>query len=149
MGADLYLRSVSEPTRVKWEPVFFAACARREKAPTEADKAAAQCDVDLAYDAMYPALGYFRDSYNRTSLMQVLGLSWWQDVKTKDGNIADVEWLRSEVERRQVPDVAHFATWTGTDTPESWAAFFREKRARLIAFLTYAMALGEPVRASL
>lgn len=148
MGADLSIRSVYEPNRKKWEPVVNAAVARRD-APSTTDKAKAQAEVDLAYEGMCPQLGYFRDSYDRTSLINVLGLSWWRDVKTEDGNIKDVEWLRAEVVLRQVPGVEHFASWEGTTKPEEWAAFFREKRARLIAFLTYAIILGEPVEASL
>lgn len=150
MGADLYIRSVSDPAHVKWEPIFNAAVARRDvPAATEDAKAKAQVEVDLAYDAMYPALGYFRDSYNRTSLLNLIGLSWWQDVPTKGGKIINVKKLLAAVEGKATPGAEHFASWDGTDTPESWATFFREKRARLIAFLTYALALGEPVEASL
>lgn len=148
MGADLSIRSVYEPNRKKWEPVFNASVARRD-APSTTDKAKAQAEVDLAYEGMCPQLGYFRDSYNRTSLLNVLGLSWWQDVNTDGVNIKDVEWLRAEVVLRQVPGVEHFASWEGTTKPDEWRTYFLEKRARLIAFLTYAIILGEPVEASL
>lgn len=83
------------------------------------------------------------------SLFNLIGLSWWRDVPTEDGKIANVRKLLANVEARQTPGVDHFAKWEGSDTPESWATFFREKRARLIAFLTYAIAIEEPVVASL
>lgn len=148
MGADLSIRSIYEPNRAKWEPVVNAAIARRDN-PATLDKAKAQAEVDLAFDGMCPQLGCFRDSYNRTSLLDVLGLSWRQDVKTDGLNILDVEWLRAEIVLRQVPSVEHFASWEGTTKPEEWRTYFLEKRARLIAFLTYAIILGEPVEASL
>lgn len=148
MGADLSIRSVYEPNRKKWEPVLNAAITRRD-APSTTDKDKAQAEVDLAFDGMCPQLGYFRDPYNRLSLLDVLGLSWWQDVETDGGNIKDVEWLRAEVVLRQVPGVEHFASWEGKNKPEEWRTYFLEKRARLIAFLTYAIILGEPVEASL
>ena len=32
------------------------------------------------YNDMYPTDLYFRDSYNSSSLMWSLGISWWKDV---------------------------------------------------------------------
>lgn len=121
MGADLYIRSIA--------------------------------DKDKGGDA-----GYFRDSYNGTNLFWVLGLSWWHDVNLDDeGNMPgeEIKRLRQEVATRAA-DVSearlrqlHCKIDDGENSVESWRKFFEEKRGRLLAFFDEAIALGEPIDASL
>lgn len=88
MGADLYIVE-----RLK-QPDVVAAREKWNRAIQHRDELLYMVDVDYRditeaqelvnnlYDAnaMYPPDGYFRDSYNETSLFWVLGLSWWTDV---------------------------------------------------------------------
>lgn len=110
MGADIYLRSVSEKARAEWEPKFNAAVAARNarypqgamlarfipagvKVPAGTvvipDDDPLQKAVDEAYAKMHGD-GYFRDPYNPGGFFALLGISWWRDVVpmlTKDGHL--------------------------------------------------------------
>lgn len=80
MGADIYLNSVYQKNHDLYQPLFREAVDERNRLNRLGDTAEAeemQKLVDEYYDKMYEQ-GYFRDSYNSTSLMWLLGLSWWQ-----------------------------------------------------------------------
>src|SRR5512146_3228468 len=79
MGADLYIESISNKQKATYEPLFNAAVRARESNKDESRKDELQAEVSKYYDLMY-AEGYFRDSYNITSVLKRLGLSWWKDV---------------------------------------------------------------------
>lgn len=76
MGADLYLRDIYEENKKKWEPEFYKAIKERDALPNGAKKDEAQKRVNEAYNQMH-ASGYFRDSYNDSSLIWKYDLSWW------------------------------------------------------------------------
>ena len=66
MGADLYRRDLSDPLREKFDPLFRAACQKRDELQAKGDTVgadAAQKEVEKHYSAMFSE-GYFRDSYN-------------------------------------------------------------------------------------
>lgn len=94
MGADIYLKSVSDAAREQWTPRFNAACAARDVyvakvgQPTASDRTYKKLQeaVGEAYEAMYPDDGYYRDSYNASSLFSLLGLSWWQAADVNGGS---------------------------------------------------------------
>lgn len=155
MGADLYIRKLSDKCREEHEPRFNAACKHRDalaKDPTATldQKNEAQDAVHEAHDAMY-AEGYFRDSYNLTSVLWRLGLSWWNDVipmLDDDGNLTGDNLTKF---RTMVADAKYEPV---TETPneesiEEWNKYYTEKRARLLAFLDKAIELGEPIDCSL
>jgi hypothetical protein len=74
MGADLYIENIHYPLMRKYEPLFESAVRRRDSSPPKSKEAeAAQRDVTKYYDLMYSE-GYFRDSYNATSVLWRLGL---------------------------------------------------------------------------
>lgn len=109
-------------------------------------------DKDKTGDA-----GYFRDSYNGTSLFSMLGLSWWRDVHTEDGYlpIREIQRMREEIEARPM-DVAlenllgrGCTVDEGENSVEAWRKFFDDKRRRLLDFFDKALELREPIRASL
>ena len=159
MGADLYREHISNPAREANKPRFDAAIAKRNAATTEAEKKAAQREVDAADDAMYPEDGYFRDSYNASSVLNQLGLSWWQDVipmLNKSGNLSPTKCreLADMIEDRSLPepellDLEYAKIDSGENSRESWHAMFVEKRARLIRFLRAAADDGKGIYASL
>lgn len=91
---------------------------------------------------------YFRDSYNDSSILWQLNLSWWRDVtpildKYPDSNDGSPPEASAEIlaliKSRPVPD------WPDTDE----GRYFREKYKQLIEFLTDVIARGESVGYSL
>lgn len=156
MGADLYIRSVTDAARNKHQRAFDEAVLARNNAP-ESERDRFQSEVGRLYDLMYPADGYFRDSYNGTSLLWTLGLSWWADVKlNKSGCLAGNYLLRfrKQVAEAQMVEIDEaylrkkHCSLEGENTVESWRAYFVEKRQRLLAFLDRAIAEGEPIACS-
>jgi hypothetical protein len=172
MGADIYLMSAYEKCRDKWQPEFDAAVQSRNsyRGADEKIKAALQQRVSDAYEAMY-AEGYFRDSYNATSLFWLLGLSWWQDVpmlKKRPGYLgvkAAKELLQKLENGLQVND-ERFAAWCDKHGPKAkhdwdridfskpdndkagWRKMFEEKHADLCKLLRKSIELKEPLRCS-
>lgn len=71
MGADLYLKSITDKARAEFEPKFNEAVKLREEA---------QKLVDECNDMMKPENGYFRDSYNASNFLWFVELSWWEDI---------------------------------------------------------------------
>jgi hypothetical protein len=168
MGADIYLMSVYEKNAAEWRPKFDEAVRARD-AYRGADpdiKKRLQAPVEEAYEGMY-AKGYFRDSYNPTSLFWLLGLSWWNDsvfLKKKPGymGVKAAKALLSRLQNDlQVTD-ERFAEWErkkraegwkfsgagGESTPDEWKEMFRKKHADLCALLRQSIELGEPLRCS-
>mgnify|MGYP000293477916 CR=1 FL=1 len=84
MGADLYIPALRTPALLSpLQSAFDAACLARDSLPDSAspsEREAAQSAVSSAHSALYSAPSYFRDSYNESSLLSRIGLSWWTDV---------------------------------------------------------------------
>jgi len=155
MGADLYIESVYEENRKLREPEFEAAKKRRDEAPEGPARQAAQDEVEAALDAMY-SVGYFRDSYNQTSLLWRVGLSWWQDVGerlTEDGKIP-LDYAEELIEVFRNTELRPFDETEKTaiadpEDEEGWMKYFEEKRDAFIALLEKSIELNEPIYASI
>ena len=161
MGADLYIQSIRDKAEKEHRPEFDAAVKKRstfERGTPEAD--AAQVYVDAAFSKLFPEDGYFRDSYNATSVLRTWGLSWWVDVipmltdegfLTVDGTRALLDRLRSRP--RVFPTIEQIVEQFGRvdekNTIEGWHEYFADKQRRLIQFLEHAIELNEPIRCSL
>jgi hypothetical protein len=91
MGADIYLESLNDEHRKQHEPLFKTMCARRDAFIDKHGRAVIDRDPKLskqvaklqeyvseAYEILMDSPGYFRDSYNDTSLFWLIGLSWWE-----------------------------------------------------------------------
>jgi hypothetical protein len=165
MGADVYLRSVSERCKEKWEPLFESAVAERDAFPNGSVQAKeAQKRVSETYDQMY-AEGYFRDSYNATTTLHHCGgLSWWRDIvpmlskRTGDMSVPNMKKFRAMLEAHPIhrgevaTHLAHErARYPGEikDSDDDWFTYHVEKRAALIKLLDQAIALKEPLHMSL
>lgn len=165
MGADLYIPPLRKPVEAVWKPKFDEAVALRNAAEKNGDTIgadAAQKLVDEAYEHLWGGDHYFRDSYNSTSVLWCLGLSWWRDVEfdppptdeneEREINVSPAlcrKFLdkieaaqlrlpsRAELERKnaKVEDA-------GENSIESWHKFYVEKRERLISFLKRAIEHG-------
>ena len=161
MGADMYIESINDLARSKYEPQFKYWVRKREeyaKAGDKANEEQAQKKVMEAYDNIYSPDGYFRDSYNATNLLNQLGMSYWQGV----GDLVDdegymqpenIKVLLAEVLKREVPpaEELHLDGARIDDAEhsrEGWREFFVEKRKRFIAFLGNALDRNEPIRCS-
>lgn len=167
MGADIYLKSVNERCMAEWKPKFEqAAAVRNAKYPQQGNGPeydALQAAVSEVYDGMYSE-GYFRDSYNATSLFGVLGLSWWQScgegeliedgymqpakcaelLKTLDATPVTPTLMRGWKSRN-----SGYATIDdGDNSVESWRQMFERKRETLMSLLKQAIELNEPLYCS-
>ena len=75
MGADLYINSLYEPQRARWEQKFEAAVKHRDSLPADSpERDEAQIEVDHCFTQMR-SQGYFRDPYNDWDLLWHFGLS--------------------------------------------------------------------------
>lgn len=162
MGADLYIKKLSKPIRDEWQPKLEEAARRRDSLQRDTPEyAAAQAEVELAYDKIYGGEHYFRDSYNGTSVLNRLDLSWWRDmeydVQDEDSEInvspAACQRFLDKVLAAGELRPATFAELNDRNCPvnnnesgdgsvASWNAYFAEKRERLIAFLKRAIENG-------
>src|SRR6185312_1760536 len=122
---------------------------------------AAQEEVTNYYELMYSE-GYFRDSYNCTSVLWTLDLSWWRDVTPLCDDHGDLkgenlvkfremvasanQWLPS---RRQLKKQHATVDEEGENSLEEWHKYYREKRQKLLAFLDQAIELNTSIHCSL
>lgn len=160
MGADLYIRSLNDPIKKQYEPLFNEWVEIRNKCINEKAKDEAQEKVSKYYDLMYSA-GYFRDAYNGTSILNQLGLSWWQDVSKlldKEGNMSpkNAKKLLAKIEDKPLPKITgvwlmanHCAVDGDQNSPAAWEKSFAEHKAELVSFLKKAIELNEPIECSI
>lgn len=158
MGADIYLCSVYEPNIAKWQKTFDAAAkARDAKYPPGSDYVAVRASpeqkaVDEAYNQMY-AVGYFRDSYNSTSLFWLLGISWRGLEAIDEEGLMSPDKCRallSTLEARPVTE-QRIGDWLKKycqSDEAKWTEYFTKKHAKLCALLRQAIELNEPLYCS-
>jgi hypothetical protein len=106
--------------------------------------------------------GYFRDSYNATNVLNLLGLSWWADVQplcTKNQKLRHdkLRKFRDMVagaklalpSKEEIEKHSGHVDAQGEDSLAEWHKYFVEKRNALLAFLDKAIELNSPVYCSL
>jgi hypothetical protein len=176
MGADLYIRSNYDRLQQLHQRQFDLAVAKRDKAKTALQLDQAQREVNELYAAMHPDCAYYRDGYNRFSLLAQLGLSWWLDVAVRlevDDTLGldSVKWLHDQVRTRRITcqvkpteeqaiaaeivgelEGSH-STIRSAETLTAYSAddveWFVSRKQALITFLQTALDLGEPPVCSL
>jgi hypothetical protein len=156
MGADLYIQSVSRQVRAKYDPLFDAAVKKRNDFMSRGMKAEAekaQKEVEKYYN-LSNSEGYFRDSYNDSSLFWMLGLSWWQlaeeGVIDDRGYISpDNAYLLAQLVK-ELPYVKPIRAdlFSDTNSVEEVQEYFDTKRKNFIKFLELAHKLDEAIYAS-
>ncbi|MEM2146550.1 MAG: hypothetical protein QW279_14405 [Candidatus Jordarchaeaceae archaeon] len=115
----------------------------------------AQARVTKYYNKMYE-VGYFRDSYNETSLFWHLNMSWWNCPYIKNGKISpdDAKDLLDEIRSKEIPPITieelknRGCLVDDENTVESWNNFFLDKKERFCAFLQEAIDKGLSIKAS-
>lgn len=167
MGADLYNEKLLEANKERYKAEYDAINAKLEdayemariKAMKNPDEFAApphdgvealQKEHARVHELIYDKDTYFRDSYNDSSLMWTLGISWWTHVTkmTKDGVLDPegcLELIRMMEERK--PDMK-LPPWPDEVNTPTAKEYFDEKYERLIKFLKKG-AEGEGVYCSL
>lgn len=106
MGADVFLRSEFDRLQKLHQGDFELAVAKRDNAKTPAEQNLAQREVERIHALMHES-GYFRDPYNKWSLLGQLQLSWWSDVakRLEPDDSLPLEsciWLLEEVRSRRL-----------------------------------------------
>jgi len=153
MGADLFIESLHNKCYAEWKPQFDEAVKARDLAKGN-DKLVEElrAKIDEAYNGMY-ADGYFRDSYNTSSVLWQMNLSWWGDVipMLDENDLLSVEKCKTLRLMILGTPILIADGWTPEwgESREECLAYFQDKRERLIAFLDQAISLNEPIRCSL
>jgi hypothetical protein len=188
MGADLYIESVMKVAKAKWSPKFDAAVRARDEylkahpdakfatgpfGPTnvpedevDQDYQKLVDDVATSYDGLYPEQGYFRDSYNGTSLFWRIGLSWWEDTKPflverkDDLAVLPIEnfdafltMVREAYSAREILTLEYLedkhCQHNEPDSVKTWDAYFDGKFRQLMCFVAEARRRDEPIEFSI
>lgn len=159
MGADIYLNSVYNKSNEHAERKYKRALTLRDQATGKASVAQHQVQVDKYYDLINDA-GYFRDSYNHTSLFWILGLSWWElyeELCNEEGflPIHNARILVNRILHVSIYDnfpnwetERKTAGWTFSDKGNStndWINNFIDKKYKLINLLEQSIKLDEPL----
>jgi len=105
---------------------------------------------------------YFRDSYNGTSVLWTLDLSWWQDVTpllNKEGHLTgnNLTKFRDKVAnaKQTLPDTNKLKEMgcavkpRGQESVKGWHKYYTEKKQRLLDFLDRAIKLETYIDCSL
>lgn len=95
-----------------------------------------QGEVDEVYDRIWNTETYFRDSYNRSSLLWALKLDWWHFI----GGMLDDEGHLPPAKCAELADFVETRELTPPEpdpgeTAEEIRAYFVEKRERFVRFL--------------
>jgi hypothetical protein len=149
MGADLYISQLFDPQFQKWHKLFEKAIAERDSLPENSpERAEAQKRAEHCFEKMYEQ-GYFRDSYNDSSVLWKFGLSWWEDAipmlnETSQLTTEKASALLSMLKEREDDFECNLAS-----EQEPLRRYFRRKYKALQEFLNQAIQLGVPVECSL
>jgi len=161
MGADLYINSRFKNNHEKYEKHFTTAVKIRDEFLSDSNQEKeVQTLIDHFYDKMY-SKGYFRDSYNCSSMLQTLDLSWWQDVgkllnksneltptKAKEFlKLIQSASLKLPTKKELIKKGANVDN--KKDTLKSWHDMFKKHKQELIDFLNEAIQLKENIRCSI
>lgn len=157
MGADIYLKKVYDANHDLYYPKFTAEAELRDQARARGDLEAAekhQVEVSRLYDLLQ-ARGYFRDSYNDSSLIWLLDMSWWGSFE---------QWFDEEgdLPPENMPEVialidkqfttvfaGNFAAKFGEHPDrDRWLEYFKGKYERFTALVREAIELNEPLHFS-
>lgn len=145
MGADLYIKSLYDANRKKWETRFNEAVALRDSLePGTPEHHHAQSQVEEYFSEMN-SLGYFRDSYNPWNLLWKFDLSWWEDVS----KLLDREHRLSPEKARELLRMLkeREPVFEGTLASKDvrLQRYFRSEYQTLQDFLNQAIELDEPI----
>ena len=160
MGADLYIQSIYKENEAKWNPKFRDAVARRDAATEEGNQTLAdeiQKEVMECYEQMN-AIGYFRDSYNTSSILWLLGLSWWENIgamlnKRNFLSVTKAKKLKKMIAEKEVPEITReWLEENGYGEEQDIAQvnkYYKDAKDELLAFLDKAIEMKEAIYCSI
>lgn len=124
--------------------------AQRNLTEAKAALEAAQAEVDKIWAKAFGGPGYFRDSYNGTSVLWRLELSWWKDAPHGKPTAEQLRSFRAKIVARTLKPVTVAAMREmdctvddGENSPKAWAKYFRNKKRRLVRFLDRAIKVAD------
>lgn len=108
----------------------------------------AQKDVKRYYNLTAPDAGYYRDSYNVTSVLWRLELSWWKDTAGGKMTPGALKALLAKVKSRKLKPVTEAELkdqhcTVDENSVKTWSKFYQNKKRRLVRFLTRAVKHAE------
>lgn len=167
MGADLYIEPIYTEHKAEHQPAWDKAVELRDlhmkehncsliwnmDGTIDTKKTCAilgklQAAVEAADNVLFQDNpGYFRDSYNNSSIFWRLGRSWWRDTGTwlnKDNNMSPRRAKNFLVQIKALPIKAvtkdeEWASKMAKKQIDEWNTYFVEKKARFEAFLQRAV----------
>ena len=149
MGADLYINNEHNELNERLSPKFNDAIAKRDSISdrTSEEYRLYQDRASRIYNQMNPDSCYFRDSYNVSSVLWALGLSWWEDVipmLTNDGMLKPEKakaliGMINDADFKDLPK----------DLEDIDENYFAEKRKTLVKFLQRSVDEGVDIECSL
>jgi hypothetical protein len=154
MGADLYNEKLVERNKKLYQAEYDAISAKLDDAyemarikarvpegqfaaPPHEGMEALQREHSRIHELIYSEDSYFRDSYNDSSLMWTLEISWWSDVAKMTHNdiLRPKDCLRLiELMEKRKPHM-RLPAWEDKAGEPTVKEYFDEKYERLIRFL--------------
>jgi len=172
MGADIYLNSKFEKNYDEVQKQIDELEALFKSTHKQTILDAADGNDDELFELTRPLLdkqysvGYFRDSYNESSLLSQLGLSWSSDIGSRLNeksclSVEDCKWLLYEINNRRIgesvteePVMSRLLSVLGmekTDTSldAERLEYFVKKKSNFTNLLLDAIELDEPLYCSI
>ena len=148
MGADLYINSLSDKCKEKYEPLFEEWVEKRNSTEDIMEKDKCQKKVSEYYDKMMGE-GYYRDSYNDSNLLWKYGLSYWDwfgKLLDKEGNLTPT---KARIVLMTMDDGINDFGEELKDLSGEEKVFFMKKDKEFRKFLQTAIDLDEPIYCSI
>jgi hypothetical protein len=172
MGADIYLNSKFEKNYEEVQKEIDALEALFKSTHKKNVFDVADGDDSKLFELTRPLLdkqysvGYFRDSYNSSSLLSQLGLSWSSDISKRLNDrsylpVEDCKWLLDEINNRRIgetvteePMMARLFSVLGQEKTDvaldaERLEYFVKKKSMLVNLLLDAIELDEPLYCSI
>ena len=159
MGADIYYNS----PKFLEKDMLFEKWARIPNS-SEAKKEEAHLLWKKAYNEFDESGDYFRDSYNSSSLLNIIGLSWWRDVipmLDEEGQLPIIHAMRlwkmiekspivRETIKARMEEVSFGEKEELSDKElDEWYDYFVEKKATFMKMLDRSIENNNPLLCSL
>jgi hypothetical protein len=172
MGADIYLNSKFEKNYEEVQKEIDELEALFKSTHKQNLLDVADGEEDKLFELTRPLLdkqysvGYFRDSYNSSSLLSQLGLSWSSDIISKLNeesylSVEDCKWFLYEINNRRIgespieePVMSSLFNALGLEKSDveldaEKIEYFVKKKSMLVNLLLDAIELNEPLYCSI
>ena len=172
MGADIYLNSKFDKNYNEVQKQIDELETLFKSTHKQTIFDVADGDDDKLFELTRPLLdkqysvGYFRDSYNSSSLLSQLGLSWSSDISKRLNeesylSVEDCKWLLDEINNRRIgetvteePMMARLFSVLGQEKTDvaldaERLEYFVKKKSMLVNLLLDAIELNEPLYCSI